>query len=504
MRTILFKKTTLIISAFLLIGIILRFLYFPDNVYFAYDQARDSFTALEILKGDFKLIGPPSFLSNKIFPGPLIFYIYALIYLIFDNNPEAISAMFRIFNVTGVILTFLLGTIIFNKKTGLIAALLFAISYEQTQYSLFISHQPLAVVPVLLFYLGLSLYAFKKNTKGLILTALGWGFAIQFHYGYLLLLFPLFFILFLFKNNIRAVQPKIFFLTFMALFLTLSTFVVAEVKYHSFTSYFLQNQTTSFAIYPKETLQIANRFIYDFFISDYQLTPIIGLLGIAIFLYFIFFQKKIRMKLLFLACWLMGSLLPYFLSGVPSYYYAAAASVSIIILFSYLIPFNRKRIILTIILLSVVAVNNLNQIIKINKTGINRDIAIQPGMLTFDQKKSIDYMYIEAQGKLFAVNILGIPLNVATTWSYLFEWYGNSKYKFLPVMGGSIADGYPGNLKIIRQRSQLPPLQFLIIEPTLGIREEYVNGFIKNEDYFSKIKEVREYGTIVVQKRNKI
>ena len=113
-------------------------------------------------------------------------------------------------------------------------------------------------------------------------------------------------------------------------------------------------------------------------------------------------------------------------------------------------------------------------------------------------------MYIEAQGKLFAVNILGIPLNVATTWSYLFEWYGNSKYKFLPVMGGSIADGYPGNLKIIRQRSQLPPLQFLIIEPTLGIREEYVNGFIKNEDYFSKIKEVREYGTIVVQKRNKI
>ena len=123
-----------------LLAVAIRFLYFPDNVYFAYDQARDSYTALEILKGDIKLIGPPSFLSDKIFPGPLIFYIYAPIYFLFNNNPEAVSAFFRVFNSFGIILTFLAASVIFNKRVGIIAALLFAFSYEQTQYSLFISH----------------------------------------------------------------------------------------------------------------------------------------------------------------------------------------------------------------------------------------------------------------------------------------------------------------------------------------------------------------------------
>ena len=118
--------------AIFLLGIALRFLYFPDNVYFAYDQARDSYTALEILKGDLKLIGPPSFASDKLFPGPLIFYIYAPIYWLFDKNPEAISAFLRFFNSLGILLTFALGTIIFNKRVGILAALLFAFSYEQS------------------------------------------------------------------------------------------------------------------------------------------------------------------------------------------------------------------------------------------------------------------------------------------------------------------------------------------------------------------------------------
>src|SRR3990167_8370458 len=129
-----------------LLAVAIRFLYFPDNVYFAYDQARDSYTALEILKGDIKLIGPPSFLSNKIFPGPLIFYIYAPIYLIFNNSPEAASAFFRIWNALGVFLVFCIGSILVNKRVGIIAAIFFAFSYEQSQYSLFLSHQPLAVI----------------------------------------------------------------------------------------------------------------------------------------------------------------------------------------------------------------------------------------------------------------------------------------------------------------------------------------------------------------------
>lgn len=493
-----------ILVGIFLLGVILRFLYFPDNVYFAYDQARDSFTSLEILKGDFKLVGPPSFLSDKLFPGPLIFYIYAPIYAIFDKNPEAVSAFFRLFNALGIFLTFAIGTTIFNRKVGLLAALLFAFSYEQTQYSLFISHQPLAVISVLLFYLGLSLFLFKRNINGLILITLGWGLSIQFHYGYILLFIPLFFIMLTFRKNLDKVSLKYLFLSFLTLSITLFTFIITELKYHFFSSFLFQNSTTRFAIYPQETIQIINRFLYDIFLADYRLTPYILVLGTISSLSILIFRKNLRPRLLFLSFWFLGGLAPYLMSGVPSYYYSAAASVSLLIAIAYLISYLLPKYkLLGLSLVVFILINNLNQIITINKTGVNSNMVIQPGMLVSDQKRALNYIYQQAAGQPFSINALTIPLQVNTTWSYLFEWYGKTKYAFVPTFGGDAAEGYLGNFKVMKDRSQLPQLQFLIIEPTLGIREAYMDNFFREEGYFTKVIEERHFGNITIQKRQK-
>lgn len=489
----------------LIIGILIRFLYFPDNVYFSFDQARDSFTALEILRGDFKLVGPPSFLSNKLFPGPLIFYIYAPIYFLFDKNPEAVSVFLRFFNSFGIILTFLLGVTIFNKKVGLISAILFAISYEQTQYALFMSHQPLAVIPILIFYLGLALIIFKKNSSGLLLTTLGWGTSIQFHYGYLLLSIPLFVIFLFFRKDFYIIKFKDIILSVIILFLTLSTFFITELKYHFFSSYIFQDSSNHLSLHPKETLYIINRFIHDIFIANYSLTPFIIILGIILIIIAFVTIKDQRPKFIFLIIWFFGGLIPYLISGVPSYYYSASASVGLLIFFSYLITkLLPKYLFLALALILVVIINNLSQIISINKTGVNSDMVIQAGMLTVNQKKTLDYMYIQANNKPFAINALTIPLQVNTTWSYLFEWYGKAKYGYLPTFGGNAAEGYPGNLKVIKIRSSLSNLQFLIIEPTTGIRESFIDNFLREENYFTKIIEEKKFGTIKVQKRQKI
>ena len=74
------KKVVLFIF---LAALAVRLLYFPGNVYFAFDQARDSYIALEILAGDFKILGPPSAASEKLFAGPLIYYVLAAIYFFF-------------------------------------------------------------------------------------------------------------------------------------------------------------------------------------------------------------------------------------------------------------------------------------------------------------------------------------------------------------------------------------------------------------------------------------
>lgn len=498
------KHLTVILLLLFLAAVFIRFLYFPDNVYFAYDQARDSYTALEILQGDFKLVGPPSFLSDKIFPGPLIFYIYAPIYFLFDSNPEAVSAVFRVFNSFGVILSFLIATVIFNKRVGILAALLFASSYEQTQYSLFISHQPLAVIPVLLFYLGLSLFIFKKDPRGLILSALGFGLAIQFHYGYLFLILPFLLILFIYRRSIKIPNLKIILFSLLTILTTLSTFIIAELKYHTLLSFFT-NPSVSSSFHLKETLFIINRFFHDIFIADYNFSHIIAIIAAVFFLYAVITKKQTRKSLIFLMIWFLGGLTPYLLSGVPSYYYSAAASVGLLIAFSFLISVMLPKYkFLAAAFLIAVFINNFSQIITVNKTGVNSDMVIQPGMLTLNQKQALDYIYTSSSGKPFSVNALTVPVNVNTTWGYLFEWYGEKKYGNLPVYGGDAAEGYKGNLKVVKARSELPDSQFLIIEPTLGIRESFRDNFFREESYFTKILEEKKFGVITVQKRQKI
>ena len=223
------KKVVLFIF---LAALAVRLLYFPGNVYFAFDQARDSYTALEILAGDFKILGPPSAASEKLFAGPLIYYVLAAIYFFFDRSPEAASVFFRVFNALGVFLVFLLGAKIFDKKTGLVAAFLYAVSYEEAQYSLFLSHQPLAVLPVLLFYLGLALAIFKKDKRGVILATLGLGLAIQSHYVYILLIPILVILVILFHRQIFPLKLKTVLTASAVLLLTLSTYILAELKFN--------------------------------------------------------------------------------------------------------------------------------------------------------------------------------------------------------------------------------------------------------------------------------
>lgn len=504
----LFSKHKLFSLVFFifLAAVAVRFLYFPDNVHFAFDQARDSFTALEILKGDLKLVGPPSFLSNKIFPGPLIFYIYVPIYLIFKNSPEAVSALFRIWNSLGVFLVFLIGYILFNKRAGIIAAILFAFSYEQSQYALFISHQPLAVITILLFYLGLSLYLFQKKPAGIVLATLGLSLSIQFHYGYVFLIPAFITCLIVFRKKMLPLKVKWIFSSVLIFILTTFTFVLTEIKYHFLSILLSQNSSANkvqffSGFHFEQTLNTANRFLHDSFLANYQLTPLLGITLAAAVIYLLY-QKKLRDRIIFLIIWFIFGLSLYLLSGVSSYYYSAATSVSLLILSAYFIAklFSINKFFGLLIIFAIIA-NNLLSIFTINSHGLNSDIVIQPGMATSNQRHVLDYVYIKSQGKPFAVNALTIPLYVNTTWSYLFQWYGQQKYGYLPVWIGPTALGYAGNLQVVNARSKLPEKQFLIIEPPVGIREGDKERFFREEGYFTKVIEEKQFGTIVVQLR---
>ncbi len=487
-----------IILLIFILALVIRFLYFPNNVYFGYDQARDSFVSLEILKGHLKLIGPPSSINDNLFHGPLIYYIYAPIYFLSDNNPEVVAAVFRVINSLGVISVFFIGWMLFNRNIGLISAFLFAISYEQSQYSLFISHPSLAVLPVMLFYLGLSLVIFKNRQWGLIVSALGLGLAIEFHYVHSLLVIPLAVILLTF----RKFKIKYLFISLPVFLLSILSFVIAELKFNfREIKTLISQQSQVFDL--GQIIPISQRWLHDNFLSLNLgfLAPLILLVAAV----FTLRKERTKKQAVFLTIWFTAGFIPYIFSKSPSYYYNAGSSVSLLILGAFLIyQFMQKNKILGFAVIAITLVSNFSLIYSLNFKGPNKDIIIQPEMLTVYERGALDYIYDRAAGQQFAADALTSPLNVNTTWSYLFEWYGRNKYGYLPVWGLEAAAGFPGNLKVETDRARLPDKRFTIIEPTIGIGASHIADFFKEENYFSKVLEEKQFGPIKVQERIRI
>ena len=130
------KKNKTIIAIFIL-AVAVRFLWFQNSTYFGFDEARDAFISQAIYKnGDFKLIGPPAN-APGLNHGVLHWYILGILYTIGGGSPFFVSAVFRILNAAGAIVLYFIASKLFNKKTGLLAALLFAFSFEETQYAMY-------------------------------------------------------------------------------------------------------------------------------------------------------------------------------------------------------------------------------------------------------------------------------------------------------------------------------------------------------------------------------
>ena len=482
-----------VIFLLFLLAVLVRFLYFPNNVNFAYDQARDSFAALDILKGDFKIIGPPTTAGGEIFHGALVYYILAPIYFFSGNNPEIAAAIFRVINALGVFSVFYIGYLIFNTQVGILSSLLFAISFEQTQYSLFFGHPAPGVFTILIFYLGLALLIFKNESKGFVIALLGLGLSIQFEDANIPLILVFLIFTIIFNKKIKLLNIKFLFLGGVVLALTLSTFILSEIKYNFRMSYALLEIVSKST---NETLNIQNIF---------RLVPSV----LVVFFIIVFFgmirKKDLRTKGLFLSTWFLGGMIPQILNPNFTYYYSPGATVSLLILASFLIHqlFLKKKILASSII-GVIIFSNLSLVISQNNKGPNSDIVIQPGMLTVNQRQALDYIYEKASGQPFAVNALTVPLNIKTTWDYIFNWYGKEKYGYVPIWGGEAADGFHGRLEVITDRSKLPNRRFTVVEPTVGIGEGNVDDFFRIENYFSKVVEEKTFGTIKVQERERI
>lgn len=495
------NKKFILLLIFLL-ALVFRFLYFPQNTYFGFDQARDAFASLEIIKGDIKVVGPPA--ANQVFHhGVLYYYIFAPFYLISGGDPTVVSAFLRILNASGIFLLFLLVYPMFGVAAAILSSLLFSISYEQTQFSLFLNHPSLAVISVLIFYLGLSTWIFRKKTWGLFLALFGLGFSIQFEFveTQLIAVFVLFTLLF--RKEIPKIHPKNITLAIFALFLPLSSYIISELKNNfliirQLPDLFINSSRLGISSNLSQFLFIINRHFQDNLAANSVIASILGVALLVVFFRLIV-KDKFRSQMTFLALWFFGGLLVYLVINNDAYFYNTGTSISLLIFTAFLLSkLYSKSKILVFSFLILILVSNVSLIIKNNPLGPNQKINPQLGLLLKNEQRVLDFIYQNAKGDEFSVNALTMPYNVNTTWSYLFEWYGKKRYGYVPVWGGDAASGFPGNLKIETARSKLPNKRFLIIEPTESIPTYLIDSFIASEENYTTTIEKRNIGTMQV------
>lgn len=501
----LIRKLDLTLLLIFFLALTLRFLYFPDNIYFGIDQARDAFVSRSILLGDLKIVGPPTS-AEGLFHGPLYYYIFAPIYFFSGGNPEAVSAFLRVLNALGLFVIYFIAKAIFNRKAGLISAFLFAISFEQTQFSIYLNHPSLAVVSVLLFFLGWALFIFKKVDSGFLLAAIALGLSIQFEFAeiYLGLVFLIFGIL-SFKQ-ITKISKQMLLLSAVGFFACISTFILTELKF-GFKTFKILPQILGGG---SEGISILQRFttfkIINLRTIEYNLVSFENMqifAGIILLVGIIFYFRKYRLQIIFLLVWFFSGNIPYYKDTaiLPLYYHLAGSTAALLVLVSFLTSelLRKNQLFLSVLLIPIVS--NFLMITNLNSKGSLPDFNVQSGMLLSDQKKVLDYVYKTADGQEFSVYGLTMPLYINMTWAYLFEWYGSQKYGYLPVWGGENASGYYGNLKVETANSKLPATRFFIIEPTRGIPGYFVEGFKKEEDIFTQIIKEKNFGEIIVQHR---
>lgn len=496
------RKVLIPLILIFVIGYFLRVMFLGQNVLtFGYDQARDAVNALEIVHGHFKIFGPPAS-QPGLFHGALWYYTLAPFYLIGKGSPIVAAYGIAFLNTLTVFIVFFLTYLMTKKtKTSFIAAFLYAISFEATQYATWLSNPTLGIITVPLMYLGLWGWVTRKEKYWPIIAALGLGLSIQSEIFLAYHIIPLIIWLYISRKNITRKQIYIFAGVVLT---TVSTMFLAQLKFGiSPTLNAVKNLTTGDngnLAYEKSIgdylILYLNQIGRIFSFNSYPGNVGWSFLMICSMLIAGFWKKD--KKIMFLSTWLFSHLAVVTIGGTstPFLMVGIGPAISILIAFYLGLWWEKKYYVFFIFVLGILIYGNLSFILSQNKNASTL-FSIQKDMVLSKELSAIDFTYNESKGRPFSINTLTSPLWVNIVWSYLYKWHGQNIYNYVPAWRGRGQEGQVISLDFDNKWKN----GFLIIEPQDGIPPQYLPELINQEDSYSKLVLEKDFGAIRVQER---
>lgn len=487
-----------IILPLIILATLLRTIFiFQGSVSFHYDMARDAFVAKQIWQDhELKLLGPPTSTSG-LFHGVFYYYLIAPFYLLGQGDPRVVASFLSFLNSLTIIPIVLLAYDFFKSKSwAYLSGVLFALSFEATQYAGWISNPSPAMLTVGLFFYFLRVWQ-KRKVWGLYAATLMASLSTQFQFFliYLFVLIVIFATLFKIKTRLSAILKAL-----AITFLGLASFILSAIKFNSFTQILRGFLNISVGaqidfrpqfdeLFINYLNKFAELFAYNFIPTNVFLGGLLAVVTIYV----------IRKERFILFCLLSN--LPIFIFGGHTNTYAnigliVPAILGIVILLQHIGRINKVG---KLAIISLIVLSNLYAIYKNSPNG-QVILVIPNDMVLKNELKLIDLTYQLAESQPFSINNLTLPLWTNTTWAYLYSWYGKNKYGYVPSYLGHNQVGLLG-ADLLPKVDRPEDITFFIIEPHVGIPEDRYQWEIGAEDSKTDLKRQFTYGELKLQLR---
>lgn len=488
------------LTGIILIGAILRLINVSDMFFFGYDQARDIHEVYEMVTlPKLKIVGPGTDIPG-LFSGPLFYYLLAVPYALSHFNPNSAVLLLILINLLGIPLLYYFGKKIGGQAVGIISAILWAVSFEQANFSRFLSNPSFLSITAIILFLGLYVFCIEKKWWGLPLSVVGFGLGTQldFYLVYLIIAYPIFY--FLFKPSLERKAISWAFLGGALLFLT---FVIAEIKFKfigttSFIKYLFTHQSQGISFQFPLLLNSLNKSLHNALFNLPGYWPVI-LFGIALIVFIWLFKDK--KKRLFLLLWVLSTAPLFVFKGtnvVGGNFVHSTIQPAITLIFSVLIgqTVKSKYKIFGIGILIAVGVGNITLFVR---DGFRSSFVLgHQNMLHFQQKELVDYTYKRAKGRPFSICSISDPLFINGIWSVLYKLYGERRYGYMPTWAG------PPQLQsktFLLPDTKHVPLRFLIVEPSFNYPSHLPQITEYTENKISQKIEEKQFGGLRIQMR---
>lgn len=484
------------------------------NFPFWFDPGRDAVVSREILeKHDLKIQGPTaSGTQDTVYHGVLYFYLIGPLYTWFGGDPQQVISALAILSAVTVLAVYgLARDISGDKNVGILAAFLYAFSYDGMRGGTWLSNPMIASVSLPFFFWLLWRVMFLGKAKEWPWLTLAMAISTQsvIYFGYQWLLVGA--VAWwrysqVGKKFLTGWSAKKIWLGLVIYGLGISSMLLAQLKawrdgiftvaklaeFASATSGEGINALTgTLILYANKTIQ-----------SLLPTFPVGAVLLLIVLLIFVWRQAQL-VKVFWLVVfssplWLLAW---HFRNMNQSM--IGLEAMSCVVLAGWLKPVSQFKVGGKTLagLLFLIFIFSQSQIMRTERLKRTSVYFVPQGAYFHDQLAAIDYSYQIAAGQPFSLSTLTNPYGYNTLWSYLYSWYGQQKYGYQPQWFGPDQTGIFGGDLLARTASP-SAIHVSLYEPTEGIPDHLIQQFSLDQNREAgTVSATQKFGTLRVEVR---